>query len=192
MTIGHISKQSFEDKATKKQVSYLEMVIRPPMMESATFTIQHVKPETKRNENEPDYVIWYRAPQKSKYPYPSARVGALWNKIGKESGLEYKGGHIEHPLAPGGKINIAVYVAKPKEGDTLPYSHDVVWSAPKPQSNEGGYSDGGYAAPSYRDIPVTVQNAQGQTTATTTMPQREPMPENNLPEIDINEDEIPF
>lgn len=191
MTIGHISKQSFEDKGTKKLVSYLEMVIRPPMMESATFTIQHVKPETKRNENEPDYIIWYRAPQKSKYPYPSARVGALWNKIGKESGLEYKGGHIEHILAPGGKINIAVYVAKPKEGETLPYSHDVVWSAPKPQSNEGGYSDGGYAAP-YTPPPVTIKDPQGNVTGTTTLPPREKMPENNLPEIDINEDEIPF
>lgn len=192
MTIGHISMQSFIDKATEKQVKYLEMVIRPPMMESATFTIQHVKPEAKKNENEPDYVIWYRAPQKSKYPYPSARVGALWNKVGKESGLEYKGGHIEHPLAPSGKIYIAVYAAKPKEGETLPYSHDVVWSAPmRSTQNDYAYEDGGYAAPSYRDIPVTVQNAQGQTTATTSMA-RNPLPENNLPEIDINEDEIPF
>ena len=124
------------------------------MMESATFTIQHVKPETKRNENEPDYVIWYRAPQKSKYPYPSCRAGALWNKTARESGLEYKGGHIEHPLAPTGKIYIAVYVAKAKEGEELGYSYDVVWSAPKQVEREA-YND--YSAqyvPAYSGKPI--------------------------------------
>lgn len=146
MKIGHVSKKSYKQGEEVK--SYLEMIIRPPMMESATFTVSANK--EKLNPNEPDFNIWYSFNRKGE-KYPSTKLGALWNKV-SNNGTEYKNGSIECPAVQGGKLSISVFAAKVKEGEEIDWSHDVLWSPPKPQS-DNGYSDGGYA-PAYTGKPV--------------------------------------
>lgn len=186
MTIGHVIIEYIGEE--KKR--HLKLVVRPPMMESGTFSIY--PNSNKEKENEPDWYIWFNFNrQHDKVKFPSTQAGALWNRVGKQSGNRYFGGYIETPGVQGGKMYISIVEAK-KEGETLPYSHNVLWSAPSEnRESESPSYDGGYAAPAPRSIPVTVQNAQGQTTATGSM-ERTSMPENNMPPIDINEDEIPF
>jgi len=146
MKIGHVQKRSY--KAGEEVKSYLEMIVRPPMMESATFTVSVNK--DKVNANEPDFNIWYSFNRKGE-KYPSTKVGALWNKV-SDKGTEYKNGSIECPAVPGGKLNISVFATKVKEGEEIDWSHDVLWSPPRAQES-GGYSDGGYAAP-YTGKPI--------------------------------------
>lgn len=186
MTIGHVITEYIGEE--KKR--HLKLVVRPPLMESGTFSIY---PNSKKEkENEPDWYVWFNYTRTNdKVKFPSTQIGALWNRVGKHSGNKYFGGYIETPVAQGGKLYISIVEAK-KEGEILPYSHNVLWSAPKEDSDDNSNNYGGYAAPSYGNIPVTVKDPSGQTTGTTTMPPRAPMPENTLPEIDINEDEIPF
>lgn len=186
MTIGHVITEYYGEDNKR----HLRMVIRPPMMESGTFSVH---PNTqKEKENEPDFNIWFNYNRKGE-KFPSTKVGALWNKVSDRTGNKYKDGYIETPSAMGGKLYIAVVDAKAKEGESaLPYSHNVLWSPPRSNSGGGEYAnDGGYAAPAPRHIPVTMQNAQGETTGTGSM-ERAPMPENDMPPIDIPEDEILF
>jgi len=166
MKIGHVSKKSY--KAGEEVKSYLEMIIRPPFMESATFTVSANK--EKLNPNEPDFMIWYNFNRKGE-KYPSTKVGALWNKT-SDKGTEYKNGSIECPAVQGGKLSISVFAAKVKEGEAVEWSHDVLWSPPLASNNSNGYSDGGYAAPYTPPAPIYEKAS--------------------VPEIDINEDEIPF
>jgi uncharacterized protein (DUF736 family) len=167
MKIGHVSQKSF--KSGEETVRYLEMIIRPPMMESATFTVSANK--EKQNPNEPDFNIFFSINRKGDN-YPSARVGALWNKI-SDKGTEYKNGYIETPAVPSGKMNISVFASTKKDGQEISWSHDVLWSAPVSQTaNSGSYSDGGYAAPSYKPT-IVVKDADGN-------------------ETELSEDQIPF
>lgn len=158
MKIGHISKRTY--KAGEETKSYLEMIIRPPMMESATFTI--VANKEKKNQNEPDFNIWYSINRKGER-YPSTKVGALWNKI-SDQGVEYKSGSIECPVVDGGNMYIAVFPSKVNEGEEITWSHDVLWSPPKQQSdNYSGNYGGGYAAPTTKPV-VVVQDTRGNVT----------------------------
>jgi len=167
MKIGHVSKKSY--KAGEETKSYLEMILRPPMMESATFTVSPNR--EKKNPNEPDFNIWYSINRKGER-YPSTKVGALWNKI-SDKGTEYKNGHVECPAVMGGKLNISVFATIVNEGEACEWSHDVLWNPPKPQSNESAYEyGGGYAAPVGKPT-VVVQDADGNETV-------------------MAEDEIPF
>jgi uncharacterized protein (DUF736 family) len=168
MKIGHICRKEF--KQGDKIVKYLEMIVRAPMMESATFTI--AQNTEKQKENAPDFNIFYSINRKGD-KYPSALVGALWNKV-SDRGVEYKNGYIETPAVAGGKMNISVFNAIAKENQEITWSHDVLWSAPKTQNEAPSY-DGGYAPAPVRPVVV-----------------HETIPADALPVIDINEDEIPF
>lgn len=165
MKIGHVSKKFY--KSGEETKSYLEMIIRPPFMESATFTVSANR--EKQNPNEPDFNIWYSFNRKGE-KYPSTKVGALWNKV-SDKGTEYKNGSIECPAVAGGKLNISVFAAKVNEGEEIEWSHDVLWSPPVKQEESGSYG-GGYAAPVGKPV-VEMRDADGNTTV-------------------IPEDEIPF
>lgn len=141
MKVGHISKKSF--KRGEESVSYLEMILRVPMMESATFTVASNKDKSK--ENAPDFNIFFSINRKGD-SYPSALVGALWNRV-SDSGVEYKSGYIETPAVTTGKMYIAVFATKVEEGVQKSYSHDVIWSAPQ-QRDESSYTENSYAQPS--------------------------------------------
>lgn len=155
MKIGHVSKKNY--KVGEEVRSYLEMIIRPPMMESATFTVSANK--EKVNPNEPDFNIWYSFKRKGE-KCPSSKVGALWNKT-SDSGTEYKNGSIECPAVPGGKLNISLFVSKAKEGEEIDWSHDVLWTPPRVQEASNSYNDGGYAAPYSGKPVVEIVDANG-------------------------------
>lgn len=77
MNIGVINKKSFEinEGGVKKKKSYLEMSIRPPFMESATFTL--TANTNRDNEAAPDFIINYSFNRRNE-KYRRARVGAIW------------------------------------------------------------------------------------------------------------------
>ena len=132
MNIGVINKKYFEIKegGEKKKKQYLEMSIRPPFMESATFTL--TQNANKENEAAPDFIINYSYNRRNE-KYRRVRVGAIWNDT-SEGGLAYKRGHIESPVFPGGKMYFAIFEAKPFDGEdsaSITWTHEVVWSPPK-------------------------------------------------------------
>jgi hypothetical protein len=76
MTIGNVIQKSFEKDG--KAVKYIEMIIRPPFMQSASFTISENK--NKDKENAPDYFINFSYNRKDE-TFRRVRVGSLWNKV---------------------------------------------------------------------------------------------------------------
>ncbi|PHQ89538.1 MAG: hypothetical protein COB42_06855 [Sulfurimonas sp.] len=141
MNIGITNVKSFQvddGNGGKKEKQFLEMSIRPPHMQSATYTITANK--NKENENAPDFFINFSFNRKGEN-YPRARVGALWNKVSQDGATEYKGGHIESPLFQNGKIYVSVFEAKLIEGFAPPkHRHNVVWSPPRENKKEEEYS----------------------------------------------------
>ena len=149
MNIGTIKRKSYKDKP------YFELSINMAFMPKATFTVR--ANEDKQNDNAPDFHIYYKLERKT-------RVGAIWNKV-TDAGMEYKQGHIETPFAQNGKLEIAIFASKKLDNeDVAPtWTHDVVWSAPRPASQDNNQT----------------QNTQAPT-------------QNSVTVIDIDEDEIPF
>jgi len=169
MNIGIIKKVSYTPKGSDKKKSFLEMSIRPPLMESSTFMIVV---NDKQKDSEPDYSILYNFSRKGE-SYKPTKVGAIWNKTSKDGQTNYKDGYIEHPLSPTGKFYITIFEAKSKDGEQITYTHDVVWSVPmKKDEDEQQYQ-------SY--IPQQQQETRKQESS---MPQQQ--------SIEIDDDKIPF
>ena len=59
--------------------------------------------------------------------YGEERCGAMWRRTPKGGGESYLSGHIESPVFPGGKLEVAAFVAK-VGGEGL---MDLVWSPPR-------------------------------------------------------------
>jgi uncharacterized protein (DUF736 family) len=167
MNIGNVSQKSFTvgSGENQKVQKFLELIIRPPFMESATFTITQNK--KKQNDNEPDFNIFYSYNRRGE-KFRRVKAGAIWNKT--KGDLEYKTGHIETPLMPNGKLNITLFKAKQLEGETVAptWIYDVVWSFYKAEDDSNN-SSSNYNAPAYHSEST-----------------------NTPPEIDIDEGEIPF
>jgi uncharacterized protein (DUF736 family) len=168
MNIGNVTKKSFNvgTGADAKVQKYLEMIVRPPFMESATFTISQNK--KKENDNAPDWNIFYSYNRRGD-KFRRAKVGAIWDKT--KDDLQYKTGHIETPLMPNGRLNITLFKAKQLEGETVAptWAYDVVWTFYKADDDNDSNTSSNYNAPAYHDAPTS-----------------------NIPEIDIDTDEIPF
>lgn len=136
MNIGVINKREIliSDGKTHK---YLEMSIRPPFMESATFTISPNKKKENNEKAEPDFKIYYSYNRKNE-KYRRVEVGAIWNKV-SEGGIEYKSGNLQSPIFPGGILYFSIFAAKPFEGESLEsitWTHEVIWNPYRP--NEEG------------------------------------------------------
>ncbi len=175
MNIGVTNAKSFkvdDGNGGKKDKSYLEMSIRPPFMESATFTI--TTNANKENDNAPDFFINYSFNRRGEN-YPRARVGALWNKTSKDGDTTYIGGHIESPLFATGKMYISIFKAKAFDNSPPPkHRHDVVWSPPLAQNNDTDYSQHSQEPQTYQAPANQAQKQEG------------------VPIVEIEEDEIPF
>ena len=70
------------------------------------------------------------------------RCGALWRRVPKGGGDAFLSGHIESPLFPGGKLEIAIFAAKEGSGQK-----DMVWrpresERPATESHPSPASDG--------------------------------------------------
>lgn len=59
--------------------------------------------------------------------YGGEKCGAMWRRTPKGGGESYLSGQIESPVFPGGKLDVAAFVAK-EGGEGL---MDLVWSAPR-------------------------------------------------------------
>jgi len=151
----------------KKQIPYLEMLIRPPFMQWASFTISQNKKKAK--ENEPDWNIYYSFNGKGE-KYPRTRCGAIWDKI--KDDLKYKTGYVDMVGGENGRLNITLFQAKHLEGqdpESITWAYDVVWNHYKGENEESTTSsNNSNATPSY-----------GKN-------------ETPIPEIDIDMDQIPF
>lgn len=126
----------------------------------------------KQNDNEPDWIINYSFNKKGE-KYRRSRVGAIWDKI--KDNLSYKTGHIETPLFPTGRLNFSMFKSKPLDGEDpekVTWAYDVVWSHYDPTNkNTTNDSNGEYQqVPQYDTAPS----------------------QDNIPQIDVDEDEIPF
>jgi len=179
MKIAHIRKEKGKDNKT-----WLVMDVTMPGRQRYRLTIS-VNENKEQGSNQPDYYLWFNMNPRGQSIYKSSRVGALWNKVSKDGTLQYKDGYIEDPYVPGGKLNIAVFVAKPAEGETLAYTHEVIWNPPRQNSND--YGDYGYAEPAY-----TAPAQQSQPTQPAQQAQQPEVVYEAPPAIDINENDIPF
>ena len=159
MTIGNVIKKSF--KSGDKDITYIEMIVRPPFSQSATFTI--TKNKNKDKETAPDWYINYSYNRKGE-SYRRVRAGALWEKT--KDDLKYKTGYIESPIFANGKINITLF--KPTkfedEKDEPFWLYDVVYNAPTQEQK--------------RDVVINEYN--------------EPMPNYEMSEADVDDENIPF
>ena len=69
--------------------------------------------------------------------YGGERCGAMWRRTPKAGGESYLSGHIESPIFPGGKLEVAAFVAK-VGGEGL---MDLVWTPPRAaRANDGDHA----------------------------------------------------
>ncbi len=148
MNIGVITQNSRTITRDGEEVKqeWLEMAVRPVFMESATLSVHANK--NKKNQNEPDYNLWYNFSRKGE-KFRGAKVGAMWRKTSKDGKTEYFSGHIENPLVYGGKMYISAFKAKPmgnEKAENINWLYDVVWQPPKGggNQNQNNYNGGGY------------------------------------------------
>lgn len=135
MNIGVINKKQII--VNEKPHQYLEMIIRPPFMESATFTVSVNKKKEDSEKKEPDFKIYYSYNRKGE-SYRRIEVGAIWNKITND-GLKYKSGNIQSPIFPNGTLYFSIFEAKPFEGEkpeSITWSHEVVWTPYRPNEEQ--------------------------------------------------------
>lgn len=168
MNIGYI-KHKTNGLTGNERKEWFELGIRPPFMESATFSMH--KNQNKQNSNEPDYTIWTNYNRKGE-SFRGVKVGGLWRKVQRDGKTPYFTGVIESPAFATGKLNITLFEAKVFEGETaadIDWIYDVNWQPY--QGNSNSSSTGGYTEPvTYSsnpnggaDIPVHVENSNGKT-----------------------------
>jgi uncharacterized protein (DUF736 family) len=159
MTIGNVVQKSFESNG--KVVKYIEMIIRPPFMNSATFTISENK--NKDKESAPDYFINYSYNRKNE-TFRRVRVGSLWNKV-SDNGVQYKSGYIETPAVSTGKLYITLFKAKQFENEAQApnWLYDVIYQAPqtKKEIPVNTYQNGEYqSTTNYEPTPTDIDTTE--------------------------------
>jgi uncharacterized protein (DUF736 family) len=103
---------------TKSEEGKFVFTVAAPFLPSAQLTMERNNSEV---ANAPRY-HWF---------FGGERCGAMWRRTPKEGGESYLSGNIESPLFPGGKIDVAAFVAK-TGGEGL---MDLVWNVPRQGSN---------------------------------------------------------
>lgn len=186
MQIGYVFKKEFVTRQGEMSVStaYLEMDIRAPFTRPQKYKLKKNRDEA-AHDNAPDFHIYmYVNGRGENLRLP--RVGALWLKE-SDSGVKYMSGHIETPFGEKGRVNISLFSAKPNyDAEAVTWLYDVVWSYYERDDDDNDTSH--YNAPGYdpqatgSKAPVVHKDKEGRVI----------MPESNLPEIDLNTDEIPF
>ena len=169
MKIGFIRFESIKvkDGENTKDVKWLECYFR--FAGAIPFQVKMSKNKNQdTTKKQPDYNLYMRGNLSKHDSFRDLPVGALWLGSTVKDGetLNFMTGYIESPLF--GRLNIAVWKAKPNfEGEQLGYMYDIKTMDDKPQDeNQNNYQQ--YQAP------------QAQTQ------------DNNIPTIDIDNDEIPF
>ena len=167
MNIGYV-KHKTNGAIGDDRKEWFELGIRPPLMESATFSMH--KNKSKQNANEPDYTIWTNYNRKGEN-FRGVKVGGLWKKLQKDKVTTYFTGVIESPAFATGKLNITLFEAKVFQGESaadIDWIYDVNWQPY--QGNTNSTSTGGYTEPiAYAsnpnggdDIPIHVEDSKGK------------------------------
>lgn len=172
MNIGFIDQQTFKPKKDEPAVKWLEVHFRMAGVRPFSAKLSKNK-QKEENENAPDFHIYLRANVNRGDKFRDLRIGALWIKTKVIDDVEktFMTGYVESPLF--GKQAIAVWKAEPYyDGEVVHYLYDVKTMEDQEQNNDSyEYSQ-----------PAAYPTAQNQAAA----------PEQKIPEIDIDEDEIPF
>jgi uncharacterized protein (DUF736 family) len=128
MQIGFVEKRELVVSGEKK--SWFEMIIKAPFVRE--FSMKMSKNENKKNEKSPDYFLYYRTNVKKGENYRDTNVGGLWLKISNDGKTQFMSGHIETPMVGDGRINIALFKAKPNyDNEKVDWMYDVVWNIKK-------------------------------------------------------------
>ncbi len=167
MTVGYV--QQKEMKKGEEVRRWFEMSIRVPFG-TCTLTMTKRKPKDGDAENAPDFDLFF-SPNRKGETFDRMKVGSLWMKISEKQN-KYLSGYIESPFITNGKMYISVVSYIHQEGMPVqPILYNVLWSAPQTSGQNSNYQ------------PDDNQRGSSDTQQTTSA---------NIPEIDINEDEIPF
>jgi uncharacterized protein (DUF736 family) len=62
--------------------------------------------------------------------YAGQRCGAFWKKVPRDGGEAFLSGNLEHPLVPGGRLEVTIFTAKESGSQK-----DMVW---RPERSSGG------------------------------------------------------
>ena len=147
MNIGYVKHKSngVEGEGRKE---WFELGIRPPFMQSATFSMHKNKNKTK--DSEPEYSIWTNYNRKGEN-FRGVKVGGLWKKMQKDGKTAYFTGVIESPAFNNGKLNIALFetkLFKDEVASDIDWIYDVNWQPYNGNSrNSNDYNTSGYAEP---------------------------------------------
>jgi len=177
MNIGYVQQKEY--KKGEDRIKWFEMSIRVPFG-SCTLTMAKRTPKEGDAENAPDFDLWF-SPNRRGESFDRMKAGSLWMKT-SEKGNTYLSGYLESPLIASGKMYISVVKYVHQEGMKFqPILYNVLWSPPRENnesSEQNGGNYGGYSNP--QTTYPTDQNNQtnGQYAS--------------IPEVDIDEDEIPF
>ena len=158
MNIGAVKHKSNGLEGEQRK-EWFELIIRPPFMQSATFSMH--KNKNKQNPNEPDYKIWTNYNRKGEN-FRGVEVGAIWKKVSRDGKTTYLTGTIESPAFQFGKLNFALFETKVFSNETaadIDWIYDVNWNPPQ---SRGSNQQQTYTEPVQRDIPIQYENAQGQ------------------------------
>lgn len=174
MTIGHLVPMN-NGKEGDELKRWLQLIVQPVGMSRISCTFYENK--NKQNDKAPDYILYESIQRKGDLekfggkPFRTRSIGGGYKKT-SSSGFDYISCSLETPLVYGGKINFSLFPAKPYENESpedVFWLYDAVWQPYKKQNNNNYNNGGGYAEPSTYtsnpnggDIPVTIENAQGQ------------------------------
>lgn len=144
---------------------WYELIIRPPFVQSATFSVHPNKNKSK--DSEPDYKIWSNYNRKGEH-FRGVEVGALWKKLSKDRKTSYLNGFVESPAFANGKLNITLFETKKfdnEDASKIDWLYDVNWQPPRGNYGQSsGYDNTGHTEPTMytpssngNEIPVYVE-----------------------------------
>jgi len=173
MKIGFIRQEMMKIKkqdGTTEDVKWLECYIR--MAGVRPFNIKMAKNKNQdTTKKQPDYNLYMRSNVNKNDTFRDIPVGALWMGSAMIDGEQktFMTGYIESPLF--GRLNIAVWKAQPLyEGEQMGFLYEIKTMEDKKAQDQ----EDSYQAPTYD------------------MPQQAPIQNGFIPEIEIDNDEIPF
>ena len=102
---------------TKTDVGKFAFTIAAPFLPAMQLTME--RNTNASNEQAPRYHFFYG----------EERCGAMWRRTPNGGGESYLSGQLESPVFPGGRLEVAAFVAK-VGGEGL---MDLVWSPPRKQ-----------------------------------------------------------
>jgi len=177
MQIGFVRQESIsvkdKNEAESKVVKWLECHFR--IAGIRPFSAKMTPNKRKEKPNQPDFIIYLRANINKKDSFRDIAIGSLWlgEKVIDGVNKKFMTGSLEVAFT---KVSIAVWKAEPRfDGEVINYLYDIKTMEDK-RAGEQDYQNNDYDE--YSQTPVVYEQP--------------PVQHQQVPQIDINEDEIPF